>query len=151
VNTELLKKIILDLKDSGKTIILSTHVMEQAEQLCDDICLIDKGKIMLDGKIRDIKKSYGRDTIIMEFVGDDSFLNNFTGLNIINRTRNRVEFRLNNSVANMKDIIKEAIERVDIYKLEFVEPSLHEIFIDVVTKIGNSNISRNPEDNYANN
>ena len=66
INTEVLKRIILDMRDEGKTIVLSTHVMEQAEQMCDDICLINKGSIVLDGKIRDIKKSYGKDTIIME-------------------------------------------------------------------------------------
>ena len=136
INTELLKKIILDLKDSGKTIILSTHVMEQAEQLCDDICLINKGRILLKGNLREIKQSYGRDTVLIEFEGSDDFLNDFKNLKFINRTKNRVEFRLPENGFSATEIMKKAAESVEVFKFELIEPSLHEIFIDVVSKSG---------------
>jgi ABC-2 type transport system ATP-binding protein len=135
INTDLMKKIILDMKAEGKTIILSTHVMEQAEQLCEEICMINKGKIVLSGSLRDAKKSYGRDTVLMEFDGDDSFLNNFQNIKYINRTQNRVEFRVSDSTL-LKQILEKALESVEVYKYELMEPSLNEIFIDVATKQG---------------
>lgn len=138
VNTETLKKIILDKKKEGCTIILSTHIMEQAEQLCDEICLINKGQVMLQGTVRDIKKSYGRDTILIEFDGDDSFLNEFSDLKFINRTNNRAEFRINEGVS-YKELLSKANEKTNLVKFELMEPSLHEIFIDVVTKKGMNN------------
>ena len=133
LNVELLKRIILDLKDEGKTILLSTHVMEQAEQMCDDIVLISKGQQIRSGKLRDIKKSFGKDTVLMEFDGNDSFLNDFQGLKFVNRSKNRVEFRIINEEVKLKDILKTAADKVDLFKFELVEPSLREIFIDLVS------------------
>ncbi len=134
VNVELLKKVISDMRDRGKTIILSTHVMEQVEQMCDDICLINKGKVMLSGKVRDIKKGYGRDTVLLEFDGDDSFLDELKNINIINKSKNRIEFRFGDSPHDAKEILKKALETTDIYRYELSEPSLNEIFIDVVSR-----------------
>lgn len=133
INTEVLKNIILDLKKEGKTIILSTHIMEQAEQLCDDICLINKGKIVLAGELFEIKKRNGRDTILIEFEGDSSFLNNLHDVKFISRTNNRAEFRLADKNISVKSILHSALDSVEVTKFEFVEPSLHEIFIDVVS------------------
>jgi ABC-2 type transport system ATP-binding protein len=135
INVETLKKIILDLKDEGKTILLSTHVMEQVEQLCDNIVLINKGKTLLGGNVRQIKRNFGRDNVIIEFSGDDSFINDLRNVKFINRTKNRVEFRLNNSDLTANDILKSAMDKnAEIIKFELVEPSLNEIFIDVVSK-----------------
>ena len=133
INTELLKKIIIDMRNDGKTIILSTHVMEQAEQLCDDICLINKGKIVLSGSLRDIKKARGRDSIILEFEGDDSFLDQYSDLQFINRTANRVEFRFRNDFSP-NEFIKSVSSTCQITKYELSEPALHEIFIDAVSR-----------------
>src|ERR671921_2269147 len=60
VNVELLKEIVLELKAEGKTIIFSTHQMETAEKLCDDICMINRSRKVLDGSLREIKRSFGR-------------------------------------------------------------------------------------------
>ncbi len=133
LNVELLKRIILDLRDQGKTILLSTHVMEQAEQMCDDIVLISKGIHIRSGNLREIKRSFGKDTILMEFDGDDTFLNKFSGLKFVNRSKNRVEFRITNEEVKLKDILKTAADSVDLFKFELVEPSLREIFIDLVS------------------
>lgn len=133
VNTELLKSIIMEMKAAGKTIILSTHIMEQAEQLCDDICLINKGKIVLQGNVREIKRSFGKDTIIMEFDGDDTFFNSIPDVKIINKSQNRIEFRLANGEGNINSIVSEALNHVNLYKLEISEPSLNEIFIHSVS------------------
>jgi ABC-2 type transport system ATP-binding protein len=134
INVELLKKIILDMKEEGKTIILSTHIMEQVEQMCDDIILINKGKSILAGKVRDIKRGFGRDTILLEFDGDDSFLDELKNVHFINRSKNRVEFRIKDSNINTQEFLKSAFDKASIYRFELVEPSLNEIFIDVVSK-----------------
>ena len=136
INADILKNVILEFKEQGKTILLSTHIMEQVEQLCDDICLINKGNAVLEGNVREIKKSYGRDTILLEFEGDDSFLDEIDGLHFINRAENRVEFRLTNSDIKAEEFLKTIVDKTDIYRFELAEPSLHEIFIDVVSKDG---------------
>ncbi len=134
INTETIKKIVLDLKEEGKTVILSTHIMEQVEQLCDNICLIDRGKLVLSGLVRDIKREFGRDTIIMEFDGEDSFLDQFHNIKFINRTRNRAEFRVSDGESSAMEILRAAAQNNNIYKFELAEPSLNEIFIDVVSR-----------------
>ncbi len=136
INADILKNVILEFKEQGKTILLSTHIMEQVEQLCDDICLINKGNAVLEGNVREIKKSYGRDTILLEFEGDDSFLDEIDGLHFINRAENRVEFRLTNSDIKAEEFLKTIVDKTDIYRFELAEPSLHEIFVDVVSKDG---------------
>lgn len=133
VNAEMLKNIILDLKNQGKTIILSTHVMSQVEQLCDEIVLINRGKIVLSGRVRDIKKSFGRNNLFVEFEGNDSFLNDLSPEKIIHRNNHSAEIKLENE-NEAKQILNSIKDDVFIYKFELAEPSLHEIFIKTVGK-----------------
>ncbi len=130
INVEALKNIILKMRGEGKTIILSTHVMQQVEELCDDICLINKGKAILSGRVREIKKSFGRDSVIMEFEGSNEFLNAFPDIEFINKSANRVEFKLNGMSSS--DVLKAASESVEVIRFELAEPNFNEIFIDVV-------------------
>ena len=136
VNAETLKKVVTDLKNEGKTIILSTHIMEQVEQLCDNIALINKGKLVLSGSLRDVKSGYGKDTMVIEFSGDNRFINAFSGLQIINLTNSRAEFRIIDKRILPNQILKTALEHADVFKFELSEPSLNEIFIDVVSSKG---------------
>jgi ABC-2 type transport system ATP-binding protein len=106
INTEALKDTILELRDRGITIMLSTHVMHQVEQMCDTICMIHKGKKVLDGSVRDIKKSRGRNTILLEFEGERDFLNEINGIEIINKAKNRAEFKIVDNEINPKEYAK---------------------------------------------
>ena len=74
VNATSIKDIMLELRAQGSTIILSTHRMEQAEMMCDAICLIDRGRSVLAGDLRAIKQSYGKNTVRIEYTGDGNFL-----------------------------------------------------------------------------
>ncbi len=74
VNAVLLERTLLELKDEGKAIVFSTHRMDQVEKLCDAICLIDKGHAVLSGKVREIKRSYERNRVIVEYEGSSAFL-----------------------------------------------------------------------------
>jgi len=144
INAEHFKKLVIEMNQQGTTIILSTHIMHQVEQMCDDIILINKGKSVLQGDIREIKKSKGKNTIILEFEGDDTFLQNLeSDVNFINRTKSRVEFTLKGANNNSNDILKYAAEKVNIVKYQLVEPGINEIFIDTV---GADNLPKNEEE-----
>lgn len=140
INTELLKNIILELKSQGKTIILSTHVMAQVEELCDEICMINMGKVVLSGTVRDIKNSYGRNQVLIEFEGDGEFINKYDNISILARTNGRIEFKILNDTFKMNDFISDAVQNNGLIKFELNQPSMHEIFIDVVSKQGGTNV-----------
>ncbi len=139
VNTELLQKIVIELKEQGKTIILSTHVMHQVEQMCDEMLLIDKGQVVLSGNVSEVKRGFGRNNIFIEFNGSSAVFQKIPGVSIINKTENTVEIAIDKSIISPPKLIRELVEKVDIYKFDTKEPSLHEIFIEVVSKKEGSN------------
>ena len=130
VNAVLLERTLVDLKESGKAVLFSTHRMDQVEKLCDSICLIDRGRAVLAGKVRDIKRSYERNRVIVEFEGDPGFLQsaeiaafrNFSG---------HAEIRLKEH-GDAQKLLLEAASMATIYRFDLVEPSLEEIFIQTV-------------------
>jgi ABC-2 type transport system ATP-binding protein len=133
VSTELLKNVILDLKKQGKTIIFSTHQMEQVEQMCDDICLINRSKKVLGGSLKEVKRSFGRNTVRIDFEGDDSFLSNDL-VKRHNRFTNYSEIMLLDGI-DSQDVLRRAIASgVRVNRFELVEPSLNDIFIESVKK-----------------
>lgn len=131
INSELLKQIIIELRSSGKTILFSTHRMEQVEQMCDDICLFNNGKVVLTGNLRQVKKDFGKNTVLIEFEGDPGFLDELENVRINNRSTNFAEIRLLEG-QNHQDILRKAMSASDIHKFQLVEPSLNEIFISTV-------------------
>lgn len=138
INSETLKEIIIELRDNGKTILFSTHRMEQVEQMCDDICLFNNGKAVLSGNLREIKASFGENTINLEFDGDGSFLDKLENVRINNRSTNFAEIRVLDD-QNMQDILKLAMDHAEIHKFERIQPSLTDIFISTV---GEDNIKK---------
>jgi ABC-2 type transport system ATP-binding protein len=132
VNAATIQEIMLDMRSQGSTIVLSTHRMEQVERLCDSICLIDKGRNVLDGELRAIKQSYGKNTLHVEFTGSDSFLTQ-PGIGQITRLITGVEAKLKPG-ADPQEILKAAVMAgTQITRFELLEPSLSEIFIDRTT------------------
>src|SRR5690625_3840523 len=124
-------KIIIELKSAGKTILFSTHRMEQVEQMCDDICLFNNGKVVLTGNLRQVKKDFGKNTVLLEFEGDPSFLDHLENVRMNNRSNNFAEIRLLND-QDPQSILVKAMESVQIQRFQLVEPSLNEIFISTV-------------------
>lgn len=131
INSEMLKEIVLELRDKGKTILFSTHRMEQVEQMCDEICLFNKGRAVLTGNLREIKSKFGQNTVNLEFRGDATFLDELDNVRINNRSTNFAEIRVLDG-QSMQEILKAAMRHAEIYKFERVEPSLTEIFISTV-------------------
>jgi ABC-2 type transport system ATP-binding protein len=105
--------------------------MEQVEQMCDDICLFNNGKVVLTGNLRQVKKDFGKNTVLIEFEGDPGFLDDLDNVRINNRSTNFAEIRLLEG-QNHQDILKKAMSASDIHKFQLVEPSLNEIFISTV-------------------
>lgn len=139
INSKMLREIVIELRDRGKTILFSTHRMEQVEQMCDDICLFNNGRVVLKGDLRRIRKSFGKNTIVIEFQGDSSFLDRIENVRINNRSTNFAEIRVLDG-QDMQQILKTAVDHAEIYRYERVEPSLTEIFISTV---GEDNINPN--------
>src|SRR5271154_1931476 len=129
VNAATIQEIMLDMRKQGSTIVLSTHRMEQVERLCDSICLIDKGRNVLDGDLRAIKQSYGKNTVHVEFTGPDGFLAH-PAIASLNRFGTGVEAKLKPG-ADPQEILKAAVQSgAQITRFELLEPSLNEIFIE---------------------
>ena len=131
-NAVMLKDVLIDLKKSGKTILFSTHGMDQAERLCDAICLIDHGRVVLQGDLKKIKASYGKNHVQIECEGDPQ-LESSELVQAVNNYGNYVEAHLKPG-ADPQDLLRLAAERVRISRFELLEPSLEEIFIDQVGK-----------------
>jgi ABC-2 type transport system ATP-binding protein len=138
INSELLKEIIIELREKGKTILFSTHRMEQVEQMCDDICLFNNGKVVLTGNLRKVKKDFGKNTVLIEFEGDPGFLDELENVRINNRSTNFAEIRILDGLDH-QEILRKAMERAEVHKFQLVEPSLNEIFISTV---GEDNIKQ---------
>jgi len=129
VNAATLESTMLEMRGQGSTIVLSTHRMEQVEKMCDSICLIDKGHNVLDGDLRAIKQSYGKNTVRIEFTGPDTFLTH-PAIASVNRFGSGAEARLKPG-GDPQEILKGALDAgARIHRFELLEPSLNEIFIE---------------------
>lgn len=126
-----LKNILLEMKKAGKTILFSTHRMDTVEKLCDSICLVNQGRAVLQGDLKQIKSSYGRSNIQMEYEGEVDFLGDTSLVQSSNNYGNYVELRMQPGVDSQK-LLARAMQRAQISRFELVEPSLEEIFIDTV-------------------
>ena len=130
VNLDLLKGIMLRMKDAGKTVIFSTHVMEQAERLCDFILLINKGRKVIDGTLDQIRSRYDSDTVSVEFEGDASFITDLPMVKSATRSGRRLEIVLNED-GDAQELLQALVVRVRVRSFEVKVPSLHEIFVDL--------------------
>jgi len=135
VNVELMKETILEQKAAGKTIILSTHQMEIAEKLCDDVCMINKSHKVLDGKLREIRRSFSRNALELQFQGGDGVLNDPDLVASIRQKGDDTEVLLVPG-ANPQELLKHLVESgATVTRFELVEPSLHDIFIEKVREV----------------
>jgi ABC-2 type transport system ATP-binding protein len=134
VNAELLKDIVLELKRTGKTIIFSTHQMEVAEKICDDICLINRSQKVLDGSLREIKKSFGRNAVALRMEGSNGILNDPSLVTNVQTHSDEVEVLLAPGATPQQFLRRLVDSGANVSKFEMIEPSLHDIFIEKVTE-----------------
>jgi ABC-2 type transport system ATP-binding protein len=131
VNQILFKDILLELKQQNKAVIFSTHQMDQAEKLSDTLCLINRGKVVLQGTVRDIKKQYGKNSIHLEFDGNGEFLRGLPGVRSAQLYEHSAELGLERD-ARVQSILAHAAARLELRKFELLEPSLESIFLESV-------------------
>ena len=131
VNQIVLKDILQELKQQGKAIIFSTHQMDSAEKLCDEICLINRGNIVLEGSLKEVKQKFGKNSVHIEYVGDGSFISGLPSVKNATIYENYAELQLNGNISS-RELLSAVSSKLEIRKFEFVEPSLNSIFLDVV-------------------
>jgi ABC-2 type transport system ATP-binding protein len=125
------RNLLTDLRHEGKTILLSTHMMAEAEKMADEIVLIHRGKVVLDGTLDHVRASFGKNTLHLEFDGDGSFLRNDPRVKRCSLVNNAAEISLAEGT-EPHDILASAMSRLRIRKFEVASPSLEEIFIEKV-------------------
>ena len=135
VNTKLLKDIMLEMKEQGRTIIFSTHRMEQVEMISDNICLINRAEMVLEGNLGEIKQQYGKNTVILDYDGDASFIKSLPEVAKIDDYGKFMEIKMKER-SDPQDLLDKSVGRIRINKFEVREPTLNAIFID---KVGETN------------
>ncbi|MBN2456369.1 MAG: ATP-binding cassette domain-containing protein [Sedimentisphaerales bacterium] len=131
LNQELLKEIILEMRDEGKTIIFSTHVMHEAEELCGSILLINKGKTVLDDRLDQICSQHSSGAVSVELEGDTTFIKTLAIVRKAETDGNRLQITLADD-ADPQQLLRALVERVTVQAFEVKVPSLHEIFVNLV-------------------
>jgi len=131
INQILFKDILLELKQQNRAIIFSTHQMEQAERLSDNLCLINKGKVVLGGSVKEVKKMYGRNAVHVEFDGDGKFLESLPGVQNCILYKNSAELELR-PTTQPQALLAQILPSLEVRKFEILEPSLHSIFMHTV-------------------
>lgn len=131
VNVVLVRTILKELKAEGRTILLSTHMMAEAEKLVDEIVLIHQGKAVLAGELDDVRASFGKNTVHLTFDGDGQFLAGLAGVAQARIETNVAELHLH-AGADPQGVLAAAVARLRVTRFEVASPSLEEIFIDRV-------------------
>jgi len=130
VNRDLMRDVIVQMKREGRTVIFSTHVMEQAEQICDSILMINKGKKVLDGSLAEVKTS-GEKGIMLDYEGDGTILRTLPGVRRVNDSGKQAEILMEPG-ADPQEILAGLVGRVAVRRFDLRDQSLHEIFIRMV-------------------
>jgi ABC-2 type transport system ATP-binding protein len=135
VGMDVMREAMLDLRRKGTTIVLSSHQMEAVEKLCDRVALINRGEKVLDGTVSEVKARHGKNTVVLAYDGDGSFLASLPGVAKVTDFGQYVEVRLREDT-DPQPLLREAVERLRLRRFEIVEPSLHDIFVETVTDHG---------------
>jgi len=130
VNAEIIRNVILEIRNEGSTIVFSTHDMAVAEMMCDYIFMIHRGKKVLDGTLDSSQKSYGQDTIRVQSEGGVKILEGINGIENINDFGQVQEIRLNN-ITDSQEILSKIMTKTKVMKFEIASPSLNDIFIRI--------------------
>jgi len=141
VNQNLFKDAILELNRGGTTIVFSTHQMETAERLCKEIALINKGKLVLSGSLAKVKEGFGKNSLLLEYEGDGSFLDALPGVARVDGYGSYSEIRLD-AGADPQAVFQAIASRLRVKRFEIVAPTLHNIFIEKVGAVATPILER---------
>ena len=149
VNAALLMDTLVDLRRSGKAVLFSTHRMDQVEKLCDAIALISRGRLVLEGSMREVKSRYPRNRVEVQFEGDDSFLRH-PGVETVKRYGGFAEIKLGGAAPDAQPLLVAALAGgTRITRFEVKEPTLEDIFIETVGPDGLESVEASGEAVHA--
>jgi ABC-2 type transport system ATP-binding protein len=134
VNVALLKEAFLEMRNRGATIVFSTHQMEMVEELCESVVLIDRGRVVLGGTVRDVRRSTGRQVIRLAVDGDTelAWLRDVPGVKVVRPGQNYAELDVEQSV-DPETVLRAALDRgLRVTQFLIADPSIEEIFIEKV-------------------
>ncbi len=130
INVDLLKRIVLERKREGATVLFSTHMIEDAERLCERVCMIAGAAKVLDGTVAEVKAAAGRRDVAISFEGDPGFLDAPGLVDRVGDHGQYVEVRMARG-ADPQELLRRAVDAgVRVRRFELVEPSLREIFLE---------------------
>ncbi len=130
VNADLFKDIIREQRDAGKFIIMSSHQMQTIEEFCEDLVLLHRGEVVLQGNLNAIKKSYGRVNLSVKADGEFLDIAEECGLTVVQHTPNGTDFKVKNE-ADAQNLLKRMLEKnINVVTFDLREPSLHELFVE---------------------
>ncbi|TFD97668.1 ABC transporter ATP-binding protein [Jeotgalibacillus sp. R-1-5s-1] len=129
VNVELLKEAVTDLKNSGTTIVFSSHRMEHVEELCESLCIIHHGKPIVKGRLLEIKRAFGKKNLVIKSEMDLSELKDFPGVVKLKTVIGGVILQIENEDVS-QNILQSIQGRGFIRQFSLEEPSLNDIFIE---------------------
>jgi len=136
VNSQVLKDTVLDLRRRGKTILLSTHIMEQAEKICDSVCIIARGRKLLDGTLAEVKRTHGGRHVLIGFDGASGDAHRvFADRRLVAKHDGSAQYAELELApgADAQEILRALVSSgARLSRFEIAEPSLHKIFIDLV-------------------
>ena len=139
VNSNLIKDEIFRLREEGTTIIFSTHRMEQVEQICDKIVLINQGKNVLEGNVQEIKQQFKENLFEIKYSG--SLPQNISDeIEIISNSENKIIIKGNKDLSNNQLLAKSISLGINIESFNEILPSINEIFINVVGQNNNQDV-----------
>ena len=128
INQRLFKDLLADYQKGGRTVIFSTHIMEQAEKLCDEICLISGGRPILSGKLRDVKQNHGGNAYRLEATGELDRAADVAGVASAIPQNGGLKILLDPGVEG-SEVLRELVGFLEVTEFHSEEPSLEEIFM----------------------
>ncbi len=132
INQSVLQEILEEYKKKNKILIISTHLMDQAEKMCDHICLINQARVVLDGSVSQIRKKFRENAYFIETDKPAPELAEIEGLQIIEEGTNSYKFQLQEKSLKISEIIQKVEQSAQVLRFEVFEPSLHDIFIRLI-------------------
>jgi len=135
INTALIKDYLTEFRSRGKTIVFSTHVLEQAEKLCDEICLVAKSKKILEGNLKDLKKQYAGDLLRLSVQASEAEVGALAGVVTVQPLNGEYVVALEHGT-DRREFLRRVFDRYDVKAFSEKEPELEEIYLTAVKKAG---------------
>jgi ABC-2 type transport system ATP-binding protein len=135
INTALIKDYLTEFRGKGKTIVFSTHVLEQAEKLCDEICLLAHSKKILEGNLKELKKQFAGDLLRLSVEASAEEVKSLPGVVSVQPVDGAYVIALAPGT-DRRELLRKAFDRYDVKAFSEKEPELEEIYLSAVRKAG---------------